>query len=340
MLASTADLKDRDPNGQDKGANRDARGRAQRAMEAYYNRFRNDNAASAYSIQAAYYASKLARKAKSVGQAKDWCKKTMGQWDAFKANARDKDGKDTSLGSIQADMAAECAYREVDEDIAKNFDYDAGHHRYKGVITKVRDDFKDDVEVKAKSYFDKLQIVIDKYISQRWAVAARARQGSLYDSCRTGLYNAREPGLKLYTAKEEKLLKQLDDLCVNQGNDSACEKYDTFTANRRTQWRTTRDQDLAAADKVMVKAYAESIVWAKAWKVRVDAVDNAIARLAFFTEIIGDDKLRQYSQGVQDPETKSAFNYQNGQFMRMRRGRTTKVPVEVLPSPLPVIPGK
>jgi len=337
-LVASADLKQWDSQGQDKGSNLDARRRAAGAMDSYYRRFKGDSAASAFSIQAAYYAAKLARKGKEAA-AGGWCKKTTGQWDGFKANVgNDEEGKSKALGSIQADMAAECAYRAIDADIAKNFDYDAGHHRYAGVILDVRKEFKDDVEIKAKGYFDRLQVVIDTYLSQRWSVAARARQGSLYDSCRTGLYNARAPGLKLYTKKEEKLLKTLDDLCVNQGSDDACEKYDVFTANRRTQWRKTRDQDLAQADKVMVKQYAESIVWAKAWKVRVDAVDHAISRLAFFTEIIGDPKLRDYSSGVQDPASKSAFVYQDGMFMRMRRGQATEVKPNILPSPLPVIP--
>ena len=338
-LAASADVKEWDANGQDKGTNRDARLRAARSMDQYYRRFKNDGAAAAYSIQAAYNASKLARKGKDP-KARDWCKKTMGQWDSFKSKVgNNEEGKSNALGSIQADMAAECAYHAIDKDITKNFDYSSGHHRYKGVMLDVRKEFKEDVEVKAKAYFDRLQVVIDTYLSQRWSVAARARQGSLYDSCRTGLYNTREPGLKMYTPKEDKLLKQLDDLCVNQGSDDACDKYDTFSANRRTQWRQARDQDLEQADKVMVKQYTEAIVWAKSWKVRVDAVDHAIARLAFFTEIIGDAKLRQYSAPVQEPKG-GAFAYQDGMFMRMRRGQTTAVKPQVMVSPLPVIPSQ
>ena len=103
-------------------------------------------------------------------------------------------------------------------------------------------------------------------------------------------------------------------------------------------WRKTRDEDLAAADKAMGKGYGEAILWAKAWKVRVDSVDSAIARLAFFTEIVGDPNLRQYSDGIQDPSTKAVFAYQDGVFMRMRRGMTTEEPPAILPEPLPVIP--
>jgi hypothetical protein len=152
------------------------------------------------------------------------------------------------------------------------------------------------------------------------------------------LFNAREPGLKLYTAKEDALLKQLDGLCTNDGNEQACEKFDTFTANRRTTWRDTRDRSLADADKAMVAGYVESILWAKAWKVRVDAVDRAIGRLAFYTDIIGDAKLRDFSSTLKEPATQQPFVYQDKMFLRMRRGMTTDAPPEVMASPLPVVP--
>jgi tetratricopeptide (TPR) repeat protein len=337
-LAASADLKQWDAKGPNSGSNAAARQRATASMDKYYRKFKNDRAADAYTVQAAYHAAKLARKAKDP-RAKQWCDRTMAQFDSYMTSAgKNEEGKNKALGSIQADMAAECDYRDVDADIEKNFDYDSGHQRFAGVIDEVKDDFKDAVENDAKGYYDRLQRVIDKYVSRRWAVAARARQGSLYDSARTGLYNARAPALKLYSPKEEKLLKQLDDLCVNQGSDQACEKYDIFTANRRTKWRQTRDQDLAAADKAMVRGYVESILWAKDWKVRVDAVDHAIARLAFFTTIIGDDKLRQYSTGIKNPKTGAPFSYQDGMFLRMRRGLITDVEPQILIEPLPAIP--
>ena len=152
--------------------------------------------------QAAYQAATMRFKGKDPG-ADGCCDKTISAFDGYKGSAGNYDeGKTLALGSIQSDMAAEFEYRAIDEDITKNFDYDTDHHRYQGVIVDIRTEFKEDVEVEAKGYYDRLQAVIDKYLSRRWAVAARARQGSLYDSCRTGLYNAREPGLKLYQDEE------------------------------------------------------------------------------------------------------------------------------------------
>jgi outer membrane protein assembly factor BamD (BamD/ComL family) len=337
-LIAEADLKQWDERGPNNGTNAQARTRATASMDGYYRKFQNDRSANAYTVQAAYYAAKTRRLSNDPTH-KRWCDNTITAFDSYKASAGNDDkGHNKALGSIQADMAAECEYRDIDEDLKRSYDYDTGHHRYKGVITDVTKQFKDDVEKDAKTHFDRLQNVITKYESRRWAVAARARQGSLYDSARTGLYNAREPELKLYTAQEERLLKQLDDLCVNQGSEDACAKHDAFTAKRRATWRESRDRSLADADRAMVAGYVEAILWARAWKVSVDAVDRATARLAFFTDILGDPKLREYSAALTDPGTKQKFSYQDKMFLRMRRGLTRSSPADVMPPPLPVVP--
>jgi len=336
-LIAEADVKEWDERSPDRGDNKAARARATGTMDGFYRKWSSESVASKYSVQAAYWSAKLRRAGKDA-QYKKWCKQTRDAFDKYKGVAKnDEKGRSLALGSLQADMAAECHYRDIDEQLKKNFDYDAGHHRYAGVITDVTEKFKDDVETVAKGWFDKLQEVIDKYQSRPWAVAARARQGSLYDSCRTGLYNTRPPGLKMFTKKEDKLLKQLDDLCVNQGNEKACLKYDSFTANRRTKWWETRDNYLADADKAMVAGYGTAIIWAREWRVRVDAVDHAIGRLAFFTDIIGDAKLRQYTSVLKNTKGED-FVYNDGMFLRMRRGMNIPVPTKVLTVPLPANP--
>jgi len=338
-LIATADLKEWDKRGPDRGANRTARMKAMATMDKYYRRYARNSDGAAYAVQAAFHASTTRRIGKDPAYAK-WCNNTVSAYDSFASTAGNdpETGKSNALGSLQAGMAAECEYRAIDADLKKKFDYDAGHHRYKGVIVDVRKEFTEDIEVEAKGWYDKLQHVIDKYLSPPWAVAARARQGSLYDSCRTGLFQAREPGLKLYLPKEEKMLKKLDKLCIDTGSEKACNGYDDFTAKRRALWRKTRDEDLASADRAMVSGYAEAVVWSKAWKVHVDAVDDAVRRLAFYTDIIGDPKLRDYSSGVTDIATNQPFVYQDKMFMRMRRGMIIEEKPKVLAAPLPVVP--
>ncbi len=335
-LMASAELKKWDERGLDRGANRAARLTAQGHMDRYYRSNISNSAANPYTVQAAYYAAKL-RRAGSEARYKEWCKKTITAFGKFKNTAPTKDDRNTALGSLQADMAAECEYRELDKQIKREFDYASGKHRYKGVITDVTKEFKKDVEEKAKTWYKKLQNVITTYESRPWAVAARARQGSLYDSCRTGLYNARPPGLKMYTDKELKTLKKADKLCEEGLSDKACELGDTFRAKRRMKWRETRSKYLGDADRAMVAGYAEAILWARAWKVKVAAADQAIRRLAFFTKILGDAKLREYSSSLIDPSTKENFSYTDGYFLRMRRGMIKDDKPQVLPAPLPVM---
>ena len=330
-LVASADLKAWDEHGPDEGANRTARLKAINAMEAYHTANKNTAAANAYVVQAAYYDAKM-RKAGRDPKSAEWGKNTITAFERFKASSPMENGRSKALGSLQADMAAEWAYAEIDEKIRAEFDYDTGHHRYAGVIDVVKKTFDADIK-KAEDYFNKLQDVIVRFESRPWSVASRARQGSLYDSCRTGLYNARPPGLKLYTEKEEKLLK----LAETSDREDLQEQADAIRQKRREDWRSARERSLDDADKAMVKFYAEAMVWSRAWKVRNQPVDYAIQRLAFFTDILGDAKLRQFSQGIIDPETKQPFEYKDGIFLRSRPGMTPTLTPDGMPAPLPVV---
>ena len=137
------------------------------------------------------------------------------------------------------------------------FDYDTNHHRYAGVIDKVKVAFEKDVKEANDVWYPKLQTVIETYASPKWSAAARARQGSAYDSCRTGLFNATPPTVKLYTDKEERILK----LAETSDREDLQEQADAIRQNRREQWRAARERSLEEADKAMIKLYAEAVVW-------------------------------------------------------------------------------
>jgi outer membrane protein assembly factor BamD (BamD/ComL family) len=331
-MVASADLKSWDEHGPDDGANRTERLKALSAMDAYYAQNKAKNEAAAFVVMAAYNSAKL-RKAGKDTKAAEWCKNTISAFEKYRTTSKIVDGRNTAFGSPQADMAAECAFGPVDERIHTEFDYETGHHRYTGVIDKVKKTFDEDIK-KAETYFNQLQEVISKFESRPWSVAAKARQGSLYDSCRTGLYNARPPGLKLYNEKEEKLLK----LAETSGRDDLQEQADAIRQKRREDWRSARERSLNDADKAMVKFYTEAVVYGRAFKVRNAAVDTAIQKLAFYTNILGDPKLREYSQGVVDPETKNPFQYSDGVFLRTRPGMAPPLKSDDLPAPLPVVP--
>lgn len=331
-LVAQADLKRWDENGKNEGANKSAREKASASMEGYYNKNKGNADAAEYVIEAAYNTSKLKRAASDKSGENTWCQNTIKSFDPYKAKSTGADGKNTAVGGRFADMAAECAYRAVDQDLKDKFDYDTNHHRYTGSIDKVKQAFDKDLKEANDVWFKKLDDIIRTYESRAWSVAARSRQGSLYDSCRTGLYNATTAtGVTLFTDQEEKLIAQAEE----SGREDLLEKVDALRTQRNIDWKNAKDKMLAEADAAMVKFYAESTVWARSWKVRNQAVDRAIQRLAFVTDILGNDKMRTYTNGIVDPTTKEPFNYQDDYFLRSRPGLSPNITSTGLPTPLP-----
>ncbi len=311
----------------DRGRHAAARLAALRALKRFYRRYQGKPAAGRQLVEAAYHLARVRRAGNKPAAARRWCNKAVKAFDAWLS----KVGAAKATSTSQADMAAECAYRSIDQALRTGFDYAAGHHRYAGVITEVIKAFRRDVSIEAKARFAQLQTVIEKYGSRRWAVAARARQGSVYDALRTGLYFARPPALKLFTAKEQRLLNQLKSKCQRLNNCSAT--YDMFSTNRRIKWNQQRELLLADVDKAMVAAYVEAIVWARAWHVPLGQARGALTRLGWLTDVLGDARLRSYTSNIKVPGTAKLFVYTDQMFLRMRPGLHLKTSSTVLSTP-------
>jgi hypothetical protein len=168
---------------------------------------------------------------------------------------------------------------------------------------------------------------VDDYASPEWAAAAIARQGSLYDSLRTGLYETRPPALIMFDKKTEQLLKMAE----TSDNPDLQEKADAARTNVTNAWRDKREQELNSADQIMVDRYGNAVMLARRYNVSNPAIVRAIQRLAFFTDVIGEAKLAQYSSRVKD------LNYTPGMFLRIRPGLVSAPPSNGTTSPLPVI---
>jgi tetratricopeptide (TPR) repeat protein len=319
FIVADSEMKAWDPHGADDGANRTARTRATTSMMQFYDANKNNAAASKYLVEAAYDVARM-RKAAGVGNA-DWRQKAINSFERYKASAPTKDGASEAMGSRYATMAAEVEFEGIDEELKKNYDYDTGHHRFSGTSVEVIKKYQADA-VQAKGYHAKLQHVVDAYASPDWAPAAVSRQGSLYDSLRTGLYNTRAPQLKLIDAKTEKILKRFEQ----SDNPDDQDKVDQIRQRLTEAWRAARERELDSADEAMVHLYSVSIALAKRYNVRNAAVNRANQRLAFFTDILGEAKMKQFTQGVQGLE------YREGLFLQTRPGMIAS------PAPEPLLP--
>jgi hypothetical protein len=191
------------------------------------------------------------------------------------------------------------------------------------VIQAYRNDATD-----AKKWYDKLQNVIDKYVSPEWSTVAIARQGTIYDSLRTGLYNVRPPELVMFDPKQEAMLKKAE----SSDNPDLQEKADAIRVKVQQAWRDARDKEINGADEIMIDRYGNALVLSRRYNVSNPEVTHAIRRLAFFTDVIGEAKMKQYTSGVKD------LNYTEGMFLKMRPGQTATPEANGMPKPLPVMP--
>jgi tetratricopeptide (TPR) repeat protein len=320
FIVADSDMKAWDPRGAEDGANRNARQRATNSMMQYYDANKNIAAASKYVVEAAYNVARMRQAADANPD--EWRKKTIVAFERYKGTAGVKDGKNEAMGSREAGFAAECEYAMLDAELKKSFDYDTGHHRYAGSSVDVIKKFQADA-VEAKKHQAQLQHVIDAYASAEWATAAISRQGSLYDSMRTGLYNTRAPQLKLVDAKTEAILKRFE----NSDNPDDQDKADQIRQKVTEAWRAARERELGGADEAMIHFYAQSVALAKRYNVRNAAVNRANQRLAFFTDILGEAKMAAYTKGVQ------GLDYREGLFLQTRPGLIASPQPQPLPPP-------
>lgn len=325
FIVASAELKRWDPYSPDQGANATARRSAQRAMDDYYAANKNKDAAAQYVVQAAYWSAKT-RKAVASGETNKYWQETINAFEKWKRLAPAEGGRSTALGSREASMAAEAEFSIIDEELQKKFDYESGFHRYRGTVVEVMNRYRADV-VEAKKWDERLQRVIDAYLSPEWTAAAYARQGTVWDSVRTGLYNTRPPELKMFDAKQEALLRKAEE----SDNEDLQARADEIRVSVQQGWRDAREKELNGADELMVDRYGKAIMVARRYNVSNPAVTRAIRRLAFFTDVIGEAKMKQYTAGIKD------LNYTEGMFLRMRPGQTAAPAPKGTPAPLPVL---
>ena len=107
----------------------------------------------------------------------------------------------------------------------------------------------------------------------------------------------------------------------------------------RDGWRKKKELELSASDELMVKRYAQAVAIARRYNVRNPQVEKAIRRLAYFTDIIGDAKVRDYVTRAKDPgDPATNLTYADGQFVQARPGQTVVPPANGVGMQSPVAP--
>jgi hypothetical protein len=256
-------------------------GEREAALARFYDRHRGGAVAPHQVVEAAY---ELARMKRAAG-AKDaslWLARTVSAWDDLLA----KRGREAQSPPY-VDHAAEAAVTLLDDEIAS--------HRaasYPRRVSEILGRWQLEAEEASRWDLRLEREVVRKYESPVWVVQALARQGAIFDALRMNLYRTTNP--VLLPAAGEALVARLRA-------SGQVTRADELEDAARDAWRRRKATELDGADEVMVRRYATAIASARAYGVTSPAVSRAIARLGWFTDVIGDAKLEAWVRRATDP---------------------------------------
>jgi hypothetical protein len=320
-----------------------ARTQAIAALNGFHNANKGHPEAARFVLESAYRIGKMLQSVNDPNF-RSWFKTTISDWEFFKTHpAGDSKSPIAATDVPYSDYGGEADFTLVDEQVKAEFDYSTGHHHYTGNAVDVKEKVDKDLGDGEKKWRPLLEHVATQYGSFQWAAAATARIGSLYDSIRSGLDLAVP---NYFTPKQDAAMKKLQDLVdklqaagQNDKADQVQQMVDDTRDKVRAAWRSTKDQYMEACNQKMVSKYVTAALIARKYNVKDTAVQNGVSRLAFFTDYLGDDKMKPYVEQTPDPLDPSAkLAYTNGEFLQWRSGVIAAPPANGQPAPIPAAP--
>jgi tetratricopeptide (TPR) repeat protein len=275
-------------------------------------------AASRYVVQAAHTVAK-AKRASGDKSHRVWFARTLAAWERLRAQDREEAQK-----TPYVDLAAEAAFTMIDEDIAAKYEslHVYGHRSFDivGDPTTGSAGAYQRNELEARKWLRLLQTdVIEKFQSLEWVAAAIARQGAIYDTLRTGLYDTTR--VSTLSPKAEQLVARLR----TSGQGAAA---DSLEDAARDFWRERKQRELDGADALMIDRYAIAVATARKYNVKTEWTTRALSRLAYYSDLLGDAKIHAYVTAAQLP-------YEPAMYVRTQPGVASPPPALSPASPLP-----
>jgi tetratricopeptide (TPR) repeat protein len=347
-LKASFDYDQWNPSGGNSGGNGVARSEAIGALTQYHALNKDHPDAARYVLESAFRIAQLMQAAGDPGY-RTWLKTTIADWEYFRshpATAAATSGSPSQITATDApysDYGAQAEFTLTDEAVRTGFDYASGHHHYTGNVIDVTKQVDKDLGEAERTWRPPLEHVATVYGSFEWAAAATARIGSLYDSIRTGL-DLVVPNY--FTPQQDALMKKLDTLANRLDAAGQSEKADQIRQQMddtkdqvRSKWRATKDRYMEVCNQKMVGKYVTAAVIARKYNVKDAAVQAAVARLAFLTDYLGDDKMKAYVENTPDPlSAGDKLVYASGEFLQWRSGYLSAPPASGEPVPLPAAP--
>ncbi len=346
-LKASFDYGQWNPNAPDSGGNSAARRQAIATLTQYHAAAKGKAESARYALESAYRIAKMMQ-AGGDNAFHTWFKTTIADWEYFKSHpiTMSSGGKQSQIVATDApysDYGGEADFTLVDEDVRGAFDYATGHHRYAGNVKDVAAAVDKDLGEAEKKWRPPLDHIATQYGSFEWAAAATARVGSLYDSIRTGL-DLVVP--KYFTPQQEALLAKLQKIVVqlqtagqNDKADQVQQQIDDTRDQVRAKWREAKDKYMDVCNQKMIREYVTAALLARKYNAKNSTVQAAVSRLAYFTDYLGDEKMKPYVEAVQDPLSPgSKLVYVSGEFLQWRSGVVAIPPPSGQPAPLPAAP--
>ena len=313
------------------------RRRAIAALSRFHGIVKDEPDAGAYALEAAHRVGEMMRAGHDEGL-RDWLKTTVADWEHL-------DARQSGLAREPpyADYGAQADYELLDREIRERFDTAAGRPRYGGTVLEVRKQVDADLEAASKKWQPLLDRVAERYGSFEWATVATVREGSLYDTIRTAL-DLVVPAY--FTPQQTALFGKLNALAgrlsaAGQSNQAARVQEQVADAQQqvRDAWHGVKSTYLDACDRRLTGRYATATVVAREHDLEDDAVRRALSRLAYYSDVLGDDAMRRYVESTLDPRDPGhRLTYEDGEFLRWRSGIAATPPSSGQPGPLPAAP--
>jgi hypothetical protein len=319
----------------EKGA---ARGRAIGALSQFHDDVKGKPEGARYALESAHRIAMMMR-AGHDARLGAWLRTTVADWEYLDAHPQAGRATDAPY----ADYGGEADYELVDQEIRSGFDTAPGHPRYGGTVSEVRKRVDADLGAVDEKWKPALDHVAKRYGSFEWAAAATAREGSLYDTIRTAL-DLVSP--VYFTPQQKALFAKLNAVAgrfAAAGRAAEASLVQQRVADAQQQvrdgWRSLRDKYFDACNRQMIGKYATSVVEARRNDLKDATVDDGLARLAYYSDYLGDDVMRRYVEATPDPaDPTRTLVYTDRQFLQWRSGIAATPRANGQPAPLPAAP--
>ncbi|MDI1483235.1 hypothetical protein [Polyangium sp. y55x31] len=202
-----------------------------------------------------------------------------------------------------------CVYAAIVKRIPRQLDIERAVEPYAGNVIEVKKAYDDDFTVihALSNEFEPLAARPEHHIL---SIRARLQQAALHDVLRQRLAGAEPPRVILYTDKEAALLEK----AATSGNPNLVATSEEIRRRREEMYQSARETWLQAAESALVRHYADALLRARAWGLETAELVRARARFRHWSELLGDAKMKAFTEGLVDPANGKPFVYSPGVF--------------------------